>query len=197
MPTTTRKERVSVSDTTPQFRSPVVATYPTDPAAELTLQDESAMTKVVIRAASGTPARASLAQVFAGSRTSGDVLIAGTRPDEWMLLGPASAVQERLDDMPTDGHVSIVDWTHSRAQFRLSGASATSALEKVCGLDWSDHLMPNGAVTSGSVAMVTCDLIRNDVDATPSYLVMCDRSFGQYLFESLIDAGSEFDLSVA
>lgn len=197
MRTTTRKEHVFVSDTTPQFRSPVVATYPTNPEADLTLTDESAMTKIMVRAASGTAARASLAQVFAGSRNSGDVLIAGTRPDEWMLLGPAGAVQERLDDMPTDGHVSLVDWTHSRAQFRLTGASATSALEKVCGLDWSDDLMPNGAVTSGSVAMVTCDLIRNDVATTPSYLVLCDRSFGQYLFESLIDAGNEFELSVA
>lgn len=113
-----------------------------------------------------------------------------------MLLGPLNAVEQRLAEMPTDGHVSVVDWTHGRAQFRLTGAEAPSALEKVCGLDWSDHMMPNGAVTSGSVAKVTCDLIRDDVDDTASYLVLCDRSFGQYLFDTLVDAGDEFGIAV-
>jgi len=94
------------------------------------------------------------------------------------------------------GHLGVVDWTYGRAQFRLTGTAATRTLEKVCSLDWSDAMMPDGAVTSGSVAMVTCDLIRSDVDSTPSYLILCDRSFGQYLFDALIDAGDEFGLSV-
>ena len=81
--------------------------------------------------------------------------------------------------------------------FRLSGGDAARSLEKMCGLDWSDNMMPDGAVTSGSVAGVTCDLIRNDADATQSYLVLCDRSFGQYLFDTLIDAGDEFGASVS
>ncbi len=185
-----------MSEQTPQFRSPVLTDYPAKADSDLTLTDESSSTKIVIRAASGTAARASLAQVFAGSRVSGDVLIAGTRPDEWMFLGSSSAVQKRVEEMPREGHVSVVDWTHGRAQFRLTGNKATSALEKVCGLDWSNDMMPNGAVTSGSVAKVTCDLIRNDVGLTPSYLVLCDRSFGQYLFDTLIDAGNEFGISV-
>jgi len=176
----------------PEFLSPVLS--PNQPAsgAALTLTDESAMAKMVVRAKPGTPARGMLAQAFAGSRTSGGVIVAGTRPDEWMLLGPAEAVAARTADVPTDGHVSLVDWTHGRAQFRLTGDLAPSALEKVCGLDWSDAMMPNGAVTSGSVAKVTCDLIRNDVDDTPSYLILCDRSFGQYLYDAITDATTEF-----
>ena len=179
------------------IRSPITKTYSSPPGAELTLSDESGLSKFVIRAASGTAARASLAQVFAGSRTSQGVLIAGTRPDEWMLLGSKESVDARLSEMPLDGHVSIVDWTHGRAMFRLSGGDATRSLEKVCGLDWSDPMMPDGAVTSGSVAKVTCDLIRNDVGATQSYLVLCDRSFGQYLFDTLIDSATEFGVAVS
>lgn len=184
-------------DSIPAFRSPVRREYQHTSEAELTITDETTATaKFVVRAASGTPARASMAQVFAGSRTSGGVLIAGTRPDEWLLLGDEVAVHERLADMPTEGHVSIVDWTHGRAQFRITGVDARRALEKVCGLDWSDPMMPDEAVTSGSVAKVTCDLIRNDVDGVASYLVLCDRSFGQYLFDALIDAGDEFGIAV-
>ena len=45
---------------------------------------------------------------------------------------------------------------------------------------------------------MTCDVARNDVDGddAPSYLIFCDRSFGQYLFDALIDAGDEFGLLV-
>jgi sarcosine oxidase subunit alpha len=185
-----------VPDETASFKSPVLNTYAIVEGAALQLIDESSMSKFVIRAAPGTPARASLAQVFAGSRRSNNVLIAGTRPDEWMLLGPVEPVHTRIAELPEGGHVSVVDWTHGRAQFRLTGAAATRTLEKVCSLDWSDAMMPDGAVTSASVAMVTCDLIRSDVDSTPSYLILCDRSFGQYLFDALMDAGDEFDLSV-
>lgn len=179
-----------------EIASPITKTYSSQPGAELTLSDESALSKFVIRAASGTTTRASLAQVFAGSRTSQGVLIAGTRPDEWMLLGPRENVHARLSEMPFAGHASIVDWTHGRAMFRLTGHDATKALEKLCGLDWSDPMMPNRAVSSGSVAKVTCDLIRDDIGSTPSYLVLCDRSFGQYLFDTLVDAGDEFGISV-
>jgi sarcosine oxidase subunit alpha len=186
------------SDSVPnEIASPITKTYSSQPGAELTLSDESALSKFVIRAASGTTTRASLAQVFAGSRTSQGVLIAGTRPDEWMLLGSLEDVDARLSEMPLDGHASIVDWTHGRAMFRLTGHDATKALEKLCGLDWSDPMMPNRAVSSGSVAKVTCDLIRDDVGATPSYLVLCDRSFGQYLFDTLIDAADEFGIAIS
>jgi heterotetrameric sarcosine oxidase gamma subunit len=180
---------------TATFKSPITKTYAPMSGAALTLTDESAQAKVIVRAAAGTPARAALAQAFAGSRTADGVLIAGTRPDEWMLIGDVAAVRAHVDGLSTDGHVSIVDWTHGRAQFRLTGAVASSALEKICGLDWSDAMMPDGAVTSGSVAKVTCDLIRNDVDDQPSYLVLVDRSFGQYLFDTIIDSGDEFGIS--
>jgi len=63
-------------------------------------------------------------------------------------------------------------------------------------LDWSDAMTPNGAVASASVAKVTCDIARCDGDSAPSYMIFCDRSFGQYLFDALIDAGEEFGLAV-
>ena len=174
--------------------SPVTASY-TETSASLTLTDESAMSKFVVRAASGTAARATLAQSFGGSRMSADTLIVGIRPDEWFILGDEAAVAAWVGSLNTDGHVSIVDWTHGRAQFRITGDRATSLLEKVCGLDWSDDMTPDGAATSGSVAKVTCDIIRNDVGVAPSYLVLSDRSFGQYLFDALLDAGDEFTIT--
>ena len=45
-----------------------------------------------------------------------------------------------------------------------------------------------------SVAKLTTDLVRDDQQGVPSYLLHCERSYGQYLFEALLDAGAEFGI---
>ena len=187
----------------PAFESPVGTAFvsyagipmePAGPDAPLTLQDVSSMTKTVVRAGPGTNARRHLSVPFGTSRTENGVLIAGQRPDEWILLGPAAANQALIDGLDRSGHVSVIDGTHSRALFRLTGAGAASVLEKLCSLDWYDRMTPDGAAVSASVALVTCDIVRNDLEGTPSYLISCDRSYGQYLFEVILDAGQEFGI---
>lgn len=180
----------------PRFESPVVKRYPSSDA-ELTLSDESATTKTIVRAEVDSGAAPRLGVAFGSSRAVDDVLVCGQRPGEWMLLGSAETNEAVVASLDQSAHVSVVDHTHSRALFRLTGAAAAAVLEKVCSLDWSDAMTPNGAVMSAAVAKVTCDIIRNDADGQPSYLIACDRSFGQYLFDVLLDAGNEFDKGVA
>jgi glycine cleavage system aminomethyltransferase T len=43
---------------------------------------------------------------------------------------------------------------------------------------------------------VATDLIRDDLDGTPSYLLHCERSSGSYLFGALMDAGEEYGIGV-
>ena len=179
------------------FESPVITTYADSSGAALNLADESAMTKTILRAGLGSSAAAGLGVAFGTSRREGDTLVLGQRPREWMLLGTVEANAALVAGLETTGHVSVVDHTHSRALFRLSGARAAALLEKVCGLDWSDAMTPDGAVVSASVAKVGCDLAREDREETPTYLVACDRSFGQYLFDALLDAGDEFGIGVS
>lgn len=173
---------------------------------ELTLSDRSFMTKLLVRAGQDTVAARQLAVSFGASRHSEEILICGQRPDEWLLLGAAAPVARFADSLTTTGHVSLIDHTHSRALFRLTGTSAPSVLAKLCSLDWDDDMTPDGAVVSAPVAKTDCDIIRSDVSAggatdgagdRRSYLVACDRSFGQYLFDVILDAGREFRLSVA
>ena len=182
------------------FESPVVRSYESAPGGSLMLSDASATTKWLVRGESDGAAADRLAVPFGSSRlTERGVLVLGSRPGEWIVLGTAGTVAEDvsgLDGLDSSDFVSALDWTHGRALFRVTGADAPRMLEKVCSLDWSDAMTPDGAVASASVAKVTCDVARNDVDGTPSYLILCDRSFGQYLFDALIDAGDEFGLSV-
>ena len=185
----------------PAFESPVVRNYPASRAGDLTLSDESAVTKWLVRADAEGPTADLLGAPFGTSRAApGGALVLGSRPGEWIVVGTASEVAAAvagLDGLEEHEFCSALDWTHGRAMFRVTGASAARMLEKACGLDWSDHMTPDGAVVSASVALVTCDIARNDRDGFRSYLIFCDRSFGQYLFDALIDAGNEFGLSVA
>ena len=188
----------------PAFESPVSTPFVSyagipmeagGPDALLTLQDVSSTTKIIVRAGSETNAARRLSVPFTTSREEDGVLIVGQRPDEWTLFGKATAVGSLAGSLARTGHVSVIDATHSRALFRLTGADAASVLEKLCSLDWNDHMTPDGAAVSGSVANVTCDIVRNDLEGSPSYLISCDRSYGQYLFEVILDAGQEFSIS--
>ena len=184
----------------PAFESPVVRSYPSPGAdGDLTLTDVSATTKWLVRAGADGPTADRLGARFGTSQAApGGALVLGSRPGEWIIVGtPAevAATVADLDGLDEQEFMTALDWTHSRAMFRLTGANAARMLEKVCGIDWGDHMTPDGAVVSASVALTTCDLARNDIVDTRSYLILCDRSFGQYLFDALIDAGDEFGIT--
>ncbi len=165
----------------------------TDPAdgatgGAVTITDFSHLTKLVVKT---TPARPDgLGPRFGSGELVGDALVCGTRPGEWTVIGPAGACAAAVGPA-TETSAHVIDITHGLVLIQVAGPAAASALEKVCSLDWSDDMMPDGAVTSGSVAKVSCDVIRHD-GHSPAYWIAADRSFGQYLYEALVDAAAEF-----
>jgi heterotetrameric sarcosine oxidase gamma subunit len=76
---------------------------------------------------------------------------------------------------------------------RITGARAADLLAKVCGIDLSEEVTPDGAAFRSSVAKLVTDVVR---DGDRSYLLHCERSSGQYLFDALVDAGDEFGIEV-
>ena len=184
----------------PTLESPVVRDYQTAGSGPLMLSDASATVKWLVRGSASGAAADRLGAPFGSSRVAaGGALVLGSRPGEWIILGSAdkvAGVVADVDGLDPSEFVTALDWTHGRALFRVTGPDGPRMLEKVCSLDWSDPMTPDGAVASASVAKVTCDLARNDADGIFSCLIFCDRSFGQYLFDALIDAGDEFDLKV-
>lgn len=181
------------------FESPVTTRYPaTIGAVALVLADESATTKLIVRTATdtGIEATATLGVPFGASRRHDGALVVGQRPGEWVVLGTPAAAAGVVDDLEGE-HLGVIDVTHGRALFRLTGDHAARTLEKLCNLDWGDDMTPDGAVVSGSVAAVNCDLVRHDRDGSRSYLITCDRSLGQYLFDAVLDAGREFGIVAA
>jgi heterotetrameric sarcosine oxidase gamma subunit len=169
----------------------------------LRLGDRTPLAKVLVRA-SPQGSVASRLDVPSGRarRDRHGVLIVRSGPDEWLLLAPPDArdvVVGRIDSSDDDP-VSVIDVTHGRALMRLSGSDGHRVLAKLCAIDLSDAVTPDGASFRSSVAKVTTDVVRDDLPGSegtvPSYLLHCERSSGQYLFDALLDAGREFGIQV-
>lgn len=175
------------------FESSVVTVNSAAASAAVAVTDESDVTKASVRAADGTPAAAALGLTFGSSEHRGDSFVARVRPDEWFVMGSASAVGDAIRGLDLSGYASTVDITYSRMMLRVTGADAAKMMEKVCNLDFSDPMTPNGACAGASVAKVGCDVIRDDVERVRSYRILCDRSFGQYLYDALVDSAAEFN----
>lgn len=168
--------------------------------APLRLQDCTRLVKVSLRAASGGRVAAALG-VRAGraARDRDGRLVVGAGPEEWLLLGEPGSEAELLgpaEALADEGLVTAVDVTHGRALLRLTGRDAPALLAKVCAIDLDDRVTPDGSAFRSSVAKVATDVVRDDRDGTPSYLLHCERSFGQYLFDALLDAGREFGVDI-
>ena len=161
------------------------------------MRDSTSTTKIQIRAASNTAAASMLDTAYGSSRRFSDrVLVCGTRPEEWTVYGSSEEVLAFVANIPRDGFVTVIDITHGRALLRITGSKATSVLNKICNMDLSEELTPDGAVFSASVGNVSCDLTRNDQTAETSFLISCERSFGKFLFIAVADASTEFGLPI-
>ena len=176
--------------------------------ADLVLTDLTPLAKVGVKARFDGPLARALGISFGrAARDSAGALVIGSGPGEWLILGPVgegralrhrlerAAVQEAGQELET-----VLDLTHGRALMRLTGTPAAATLAKVCSIDLADASTPNGTAFRSSVASMVADVIRDDQASTAgivaSYLLHCERSYGQYLFDALLDAGREFGIGV-
>lgn len=170
------------------------------PPGGLRVCDLSFLAKVQVRAPRGGAVEERLGVGFGRAVRPADSagrLVLGSGPGEWLVLGPqgqgpaiAGELEERLSG--AGGLVSVVELTHGRALVRLTGDDAvTGVLCKLCAVNLSDRAAPDGTALRTSVASLVTDVVRDDRDGERSFLLHCERSSGQYLFDALLDAGGD------
>ena len=168
--------------------------------ADPRIMDCTPLAKILVLASpDGEVARALGVPFGRAARDEHGTLVVGSGPGEWLLLAPpgaSAAVAGRVEEVPNEEMVSVFDVTHGRALMRITGAKTVDLLAKVCGIDLSEEVTPDGAAFRSSVAKLVTDIVRDDRDGERSYLLHCERSSGQYLFDALIDAGDEFGIEV-
>ena len=200
-----------MAEAAPVARSPIAPVPPTTvehgwevsarrSAAELKITDCTPLAKILVLASTdGEVARALGVPFGRAARDAHGTLVAGSGPGEWLLLAPPGTAPEvigRMEEVSEEGLASVFDATHGRALMRISGAPTVALLSKVCAIDFADEVTPNGAAFRSSVAKLVTDVVRDDRGGVRSYLLHCERSSGQYLFDVLMDAGDEFGMEV-
>jgi heterotetrameric sarcosine oxidase gamma subunit len=169
-------------------------------SAPLRLADLSPLAKVRVRDQSRGSGSVRLGVPFGRAQRgySGNLVI-GDAPGEWLVLGPSgheSAIFAHLEEAAVGIFTTMLGVTHGYAVVRLTGNEATAALSKLCPVDLSGRAAPNGTSVRSSVAGMVVGVVRDDVDDEASFLVYCERSSGQYLYDVLIDAGEEYAVDV-
>ena len=179
------------------FRTPIPIEALQSDDRFLELRDRSIYTKILLRERKGEELSGELGVKYGESKLRTDgTLVCGSRPGEWTFYNPSAEANSLIQTLETYGErVALTNLTHGRALISVEGDSAGSLLEKICNIDFSDAMVPDGASFSASVGAVSCDLVRADSDQV-LFLLSCERSFGLYLFKVLADAGKEFGLVV-
>lgn len=132
------------------------------------------------------------------TRQADGTLVARLSNEEHLLLAPFAGEPGAVDRL--DGAWSLdgapgcyrLPRADSHAWLRLVGAAADAMLAKLCGVDLRPHKFAEGAVAQTSVARLSAIAIRDDLDGTLAYHLLCDSASAEYLWDCLLDAMAEF-----
>ena len=127
-----------------------------------------------------------------------DVSMLWLGPDEWLVVIPDRRVEriERTLREALDGQrAALIDISHSRTVLTLSGPDARAVLSKGCPLDFHPRVFGPGRCAQSRLAK--CQMLIHQTSATPAFDVYVHRSFAQYAWTWLEDAGREFGVGIA
>jgi sarcosine oxidase subunit gamma len=113
---------------------------------------------------------------------------------EFWLLQPDS---EASLDRPASEAVAAGVWPlycqHSHAWLQLAGEARAEVMAKLCGVDLSAAVFPQGSVAQTQVARVSVIVAAHQShDRQPIFLIFVDQSLARYLWEAIEDAMGEF-----
>lgn len=128
------------------------------------------------------------------STAKGDWRLRWLTPDEWLLTGPGDAAFEMENALRAhlSGHYAVINVSGGQTLLQLSGAHVKTLLMKSCPYDIHDRNFPVGKVVSTIFAKSQATLCRLDDDV---WELVIRRSFADYIWRWLLDAGAEFGLS--
>ena len=118
-------------------------------------------------------------------------------PDEWLVVGAAGTEARLVADLrkALDGVVAAVtDVTEGRTVIRLSGPRARDLLARGCGLDL--HPRAFGPGRCAQTRLAKANVILHQIDDAPTFDVIVERSFADYLWRWIADAGTGFGFAI-
>ena len=135
------------------------------------------------------------------SRPNGlDGLCCRLTHDNVLLTTPAGTrsaleqlcLEKRQESSTPDTCAHLTDLTSALTAIQLVGPASPELLSKLISLDLSPSQFPDLRCAQASIATVHAMLIRADIGSHLTYEIYCRRECGEYMWETLYDAGQEF-----
>ena len=121
-----------------------------------------------------------------------------TQDHAFLITPPSTAVEVRQTLSPSNEpapNVTCFHMTEVTSSFtavQIVGPQGYELLRKLTSLDLSPTAFPDLSCAQGGVAKVHALVMRADVQTQLGYEVYCRREFGEYIWQTLHDAGQEF-----
>ena len=112
-------------------------------------------------------------------------------PDEWLLKlpgGTGEAVEMALRAALAGKHFSVVSMGAGSTTLSVQGPAAADLLSRGCPLDLHARSFPDGSLAQSHISKA--NVVVYCLQAEQSYEVTVRRSFAEYLFKWLCEAGS-------
>jgi heterotetrameric sarcosine oxidase gamma subunit len=162
------------------------------PAGKLTVQGDG----VDALLAAAFP-DAGLLSVGQAARAGGDTALARLTHDEvWVTTAPnqAATMAQRLS-RDAQGCVHTVDVTSARAAVRIVGPRSHMLLAAVTELAVAPSAFGDRRCAQSRFSEVHGTLVRLDTAELPDYTLYFGREYGDYMWESLLEAGERYHLT--
>lgn len=129
------------------------------------------------------------------AHASGDIVIARLAADDALILtaGRSSTLAGLVEKGDTCSHT--VDMTSVLAGLAIVGPGARPVLTGLTEIDTSDMAFPDLSCAQGMVAEVRATLLRVDHGAVPGYELYFGRDYGEYMWDSVLEAGEPAGLT--
>ena len=124
-------------------------------------------------------------------------------PDEWLVVtkpGAEEKTKKALFLAIANQHAAVTDLSESRTVIRITGDNAREVLMKGCSIDLHPRVFGPGHCAETLLAqahVILHQTVAHKTSGIPTYEIYVYRSFAEYLWTWLEDAGREFGVKVA
>ena len=122
-----------------------------------------------------------------------DILCAWLGPDEWLVISPQHRSEEIrmiLGKIISEGFSTCVDQSSAQTIIRVEGLQATDLLSRGIAFDLHPRVFNPGHCAQTVLARTAVTILKQEADET-TLDVIVRRSFADYLWRWLVDAGQE------